>query len=189
MLNRRKCLAAVSAAIATPAGAWRDHWNAEKEAKGDVPLTPDLGLTPLQAEVRAALRSRILDTIENLINEPGHAAMVDLWLLSESLIDYTSGPYNGQFAGLFNAIEERLGRERRFVAVPEAIHEDVQAFIETLKAARSGTSVESSASPQSTQPENVVTFPGADTKSRSLQEIAEIRDMLDQRARKLIDGA
>jgi hypothetical protein len=138
-MERRKVLAAITAAIATPANAWRGDpvVKASEGLKGEewFEAIRHAGLTGLQKEVREFMRTEIETYLENLTQQPGHGVVVDLWVLQQALLNYAGGPAYGKFCGLLNAIEDTLGRDRRFVAVPEEIHSEVAAFIEQRKAA------------------------------------------------------
>ena len=142
-MERRNVLAAITAAIATPAHAWVDQFRAERVAAGEDPagswsessveIRPDMGLTALQADVRKALQERLLGQLELLFEHAGAPALVDTWLLSEALLEWQSGGCYGDFCGLANAMQEVLARETLFVAVPESLHGNVQEFIEGTK--------------------------------------------------------
>lgn len=138
-MERRKVLAAITAAIATPAGAWLDDPKSGGASEGDIEthfreVRPFVGLTEAEQKVKRFLSGEVQEYIGRLIETPGHAPIVDLWVLCEALLTHNCGQYGDQFGGLLSAIEDVTRSDRRFVAVPEGIHEEVETFIEVSKA-------------------------------------------------------
>jgi hypothetical protein len=118
-MERRKVLAAISAAIATPALAWTKYEGHDGST----------GLTEAQFAVREALAEQLRAGLERLIDEPGAGPLVDMWALSLAFEYYNLADVSGSHCGLVTALLDVFGRDERFVSVPEEIHEEVQAFI------------------------------------------------------------